>query len=134
MPKAHRYLIVLIATFVFIFLTGCSASSASATAPKIVEAYLQALVDRDANKMTNLSCAAWESQAKVEYDSFTAVKLALKDLACKEAGSEGDARFVSCSGSIVASYGNEDLPIDVAGQTYKVVQESGEWRVCGYQK
>ena len=135
MLKSNKLYIFIIGVLASIFLLyGCSPNAASASASTAVEEYLQALVAKDINKMTNLSCAAWEPQAKVEFDSFAAVKLNLKDLACKDVGKEGDASLVSCSGSIIASYGNEDLPIDIASQTYKVTQEGGEWRICGYQK
>ncbi len=127
-------LFILIAGFASaLLLSGCG-GSASSDAPSAVQGYLQALAAKDANKMTNLSCASWEPQARVEYDSFAAVKLTLKDLTCKEAGKDGSASLVTCSGSIIANYGAEELPIDVAGRTYRVVQEGGEWRVCGYQK
>jgi len=114
-------------------LTGCNGANQSKGAAAAIESYLQALVARDLNQMTNASCAAWESQAKVEFDSFAAVKLELKDLACKEVGQDNDFTLVSCTGSIIANYGAEDLEIDIAERAYKTIQEGGEWRMCGYK-
>jgi len=112
-----------------LFLAGCSSSGSAADA---VTGYLEALVARDHNRMSNLSCAAWEPQAKLEYDSFAAVKLNAKNLECKQTGQDQDYTLVTCTGTIIANYGAEDLQIDVAGRTYQVVQEGGEWRMCGY--
>jgi hypothetical protein len=112
-----------------VFLLGCSPAGSAADA---VTGYLEALVARDLNRMTNLSCAAWEPQARLEFDSFAAVKLNTQDLGCKQVGQDQNYTLVTCTGSIIANYGAEDLQIDVAGRTYQVVQEGSEWRMCGY--
>jgi len=83
--------------------------------------------------MVNVSCNEWETNAKVEFDSFAAVRLELKDLACQEVEQKNDHSVVSCRGLIIANYGAEDLEINIADRTYKVVKEDGEWRMCGYQ-
>ena len=36
-----------------------------------------------------------------------------------------------CKGKIVATYNNEDQELDLSVRTYQVVQEGGEWLVCG---
>ena len=36
-----------------------------------------------------------------------------------------------CNGNIVATYNNEDQQLDLSVRTYQVVQEGGEWLVCG---
>ncbi len=83
--------------------------------------------------MINQACAQWESQAKLEFDSFAAVKVALEGPGCSETGQDGSVSLVNCSGKIIASYGEEDLIIDLAERTYQVVNEGGEWRMCGYR-
>ena len=83
--------------------------------------------------MTSLSCASWESQAQTEADSMTAVTARLEGLACQESGKDGSTTLVTCKGKIVATYNNEDQDIPLDGRTYKVVQESNEWRMCGYK-
>lgn len=121
-----RWIIPLIAAF----LVGCS--GAGDQAARAVERYLQALANRDLNQMVSHTCAAWEAQARQEFNSFTAVELELKDVSCKVTGQDQSFTLVSCTGSIIANYGNEDLQIDVAEQTFRVIQEGGDWRVCGY--
>jgi hypothetical protein len=112
-------------------LAGCG--SASGNAAQAVESYLQAIVARDANKMIAASCANWEPQARLEYDAFSAVKLTLNNLKCSESGQAKPYILVTCTGSITANYGAEDQQIDIAGRTYQVVEEGGEWRMCGYR-
>lgn len=114
------------------FLAGCGGADKGAGAAGAVEAYLQALAARDLNQMISNACAAWEAQAKLEYDSFAAVKLELKDVSCQTTGEDQGYTLVACSGSIIANYGDEDVQIDVANQTFQVIQEGGDWRVCGY--
>lgn len=115
-----------------ILLGGCSSTGNAGGAAGAVERYLQALASRDLNQMISASCADWEAQARLEYDSFAAVKLELKDLSCQATGQEQPYTLVACSGTIIANYGAEDLQIDVADQIFRVIQEGGEWRVCGY--
>ena len=115
-------------------LSACNGAGGSAGAPDAVQGYFQALVDKDENRMINLSCAAWEAQARQEYNSFAAVELKLENLECQEAGQAGDYTLIACSGVMIASYGAEDLEIDVAERNYRAIQESGEWRMCGYHE
>jgi hypothetical protein len=115
------------------FLSGCSGASNSDPAARAVERYLQSLAKRDLNQMITNACTAWESQTRQEYDSFAAVSLELNEVSCKSTGQEQTYTLVDCTGSIIANYGNEDLQIDVADQTFRVIQEGGDWRVCGYQ-
>lgn len=118
--------------FVLAVLLGACSSAQQGGAAEAVEGYLQALAERDLNQMIGASCAGWEAQARLEFDSFSAVKLELKDVSCQATGQEPPYTLVGCSGTIIANYGAEDLQIDVADQTFQVIQEGGEWRVCGY--
>ena len=83
--------------------------------------------------MIGNACADWETMARQEYDSFAAVQLELKDLSCKSTGQDQVYDLVDCTGSIIANYGDEDLQIDVAEQTFRAIQEGSDWRMCGYQ-
>ncbi len=117
-------------------LAACNAQSGGSVgspAAQAVQIYLQALVDKDAAKLSNQSCKAWESDATLEMDSFQAVTATLEGVSCQETGKDGNATLVHCQGSIVATYNNEKQNLDLSPRTYKVVQEGGEWRVCGYQ-
>jgi hypothetical protein len=116
-------------------LSACSGASGAAAGPeKAVEIYLTALVNQDANRLTTASCKAWEEKAKLELDSFQAVKAKLDGLACTKAGDVDGGVKVTCAGKIVATYGNEDQEIPLDRRPYLVSQEGGEWRMCGYTK
>jgi len=133
MWKTSKAMLVIFSLLCASFLTSCQKSDQNEDASIAIETYLQALAARDFNKMVNSSCAPWEGQAKVEFDSFTAVKLELSNLACKETGQQNNTKLVSCNGTIIANYGAEDLEINIADRTYRATQEGGEWRMCGYQ-
>lgn len=102
----------------------------SATA---VESYLKAVVSKDAARVSAISCKTWESQALLEMDGFQAVKAELDNVVCKETGADGNATLVACTGNISLTYNTEKQLLDVSRQTYKVVQEGGDARVCGYK-
>ena len=129
MKRSIRILALLILT-VSLLLSGCGGDTDSAAG---AERYFQALVAGDENQLVDASCAAWEQSARLELGSFTAVSVELQDLACQETGQEGETSLVACSGTIVANYGNEVLEIDLGERVYEVIQEGGEWRLCGYR-
>lgn len=108
--------------------------SACATAPQpasVVEEYLKALVAKDSNRLSALSCADWEADAQQTLDSFAGVQSKLADLACKQTGTEGDNALVTCTGNIVATYNGENQNIDLSASTYVLVKQNDEWLVCG---
>lgn len=84
--------------------------------------------------MIAFSCAEWEAKAREEYNAFAAVNLSLESLSCRQTGEDGEDALIACSGKIIANYGSEDLEIDVAERTYRVVQEGSEWRMCGFHQ
>lgn len=113
-----------------IILTAC-ASSASDAPVKAVEDYLNALVAKDAHRLPTLVCGDWESDALIELDSFQAVTASLENVSCTQSGTDGDTALVHCTGNIIASYNNENQRLDLSVRTYQVIQDSGEWFVCG---
>ena len=113
-----------------ILLTACSGSGDDAPA-KAVESYLNALVAKDENRLPTLVCGDWEQDALIELDSFQAVTPRLDNAVCKQTGTDGDTALVSCTGKIVATYNNEDQEMDLSVRTYQVVQDNGDWLVCG---
>jgi hypothetical protein len=123
------FLIVLVT---IIFALPLSACTGNGNAPaKAVEDYLNALVAKDADRLSTLSCSDWEDDALLELDSFQSVTTRLDGLACEQTGTDGDTALVLCKGRIIATYNNEDQDLDLSVRTYQVVQESGEWLVCG---
>jgi hypothetical protein len=123
----------LAAGAVIILIAGCSSQGTGSSPTGAVEAYLAGLIAKDENQVITMSCAAWEEQARQELRSFDANSIKLNNLECQEAGSEGETTLVHCTGEILATYGSENMTIDLSQQTYKVIQESGEWRMCGYK-
>jgi hypothetical protein len=98
---------------------------------KAVENYLNALVNKEADKLPTLVCGDWEEDALIELDSFQAVTARLENLSCSQTGTDGDTSLVLCTGNIVASYNDEEQRLDLSTRTYQVVQQGGDWLVCG---
>ena len=123
---------ILLALFMLtanLLLVAC-ASSADAPA-KAVEDYLNALVEKDEARLSTLVCGDWEEDALIELDSFQAVTARLENAACTQTGTDGETSLVDCTGSIIASYNDEDQELDLSVRTYQVTQEGGDWLVCG---
>ena len=124
---------ILLALFLLLpanlLLVAC-ASSADAPA-KAVENYLNALVEKDADRLSTLVCGDWEEDALIELDSFQAVTARLENAACTQTGTDGETALVDCTGSIIASYNDEDQELDLSVRTYQVTQEGSDWLVCG---
>lgn len=114
-------------------LTGCGGQAGGLDAAGAIESYFRALVDKDAERLSTLSCAAWENDARVELESFGAVTAELENLACQAGDEDGETALVSCQGLIRANYGAEVLELDLAERNYQAVFENGEWRMCGYR-
>lgn len=126
----RTFSIILLIAVASLTLPACTSNSKSAPA-QAVENYLNALVEKDASRLTTLSCGEWEEQALLELDSFQAVTARLEGLACEQTGTDGDAALVLCSGNIVATYNDEDQQLDLSVRTYQVIQDGGEWLICG---
>jgi hypothetical protein len=114
-----------------LLVSACGTSSAGPE--KTVEAYLNALNEKDSTRLSTLSCADWEPTALMELDSFQAVSTTLEGLSCAQTGTDGDKALVTCQGKIVASYNGELQSFDLATRTYMVENSTGEWLVCGAQ-
>jgi|SRR5690349_5444900 len=128
--SVRAFSLMLLIMFITLTLAACGANNDNAPV-QAVEDYLNALVEKDANRITTLSCGEWEDDALLEVDSFQAVTARLEGLACEQTGTDGDTALVLCQGSIVATYNEEDQQLDLSVRTYQVVQEGGEWLVCG---
>lgn len=127
-----RFVPVLLLGLAALALAAC-AGSQTGTASQAIEAYIKALVSKDKDAVVAAACARYEADAKLQADSFAAVTPALEGLSCIESGSDGDARLVTCKGVIHVTYNNEQQSLPLDGRTYLAIQESGEWRMCGYQ-
>jgi hypothetical protein len=116
-----------------ILLSACGSNTKSNAAAETVEAYVHAIVENDASKLSALSCADWESQALIELDSLQAVTSTLDGFSCQQSGTDGETALVSCAGKMILSYNGENQELDLSTRTYQVVQQGGDWLVCGVQ-
>ncbi|HEX2908085.1 MAG TPA: hypothetical protein VHO69_14540 [Phototrophicaceae bacterium] len=122
---------IIFACLLLVIMAGCATQ---ADAPDAVENYLKALVTKDREQFVKLFCADYEAAALIEFDSFGAVDAKLDGLACESAGTDGNATLVACQGQITVTYQGENNQIlSLADNVYRVVQEGGEWKLCGYQ-
>jgi hypothetical protein len=129
-PVRKFFLLLIVVLLAGLALAACASRKEDAPA-KAVEDYLNALVAKDSDRLTTLSCSDWEDDALLELDSFQAVTTKLDGLACQQTGTDGDTALVLCKGKIVATYNNEDQELDLSVRTYQVVQQDGDWLVCG---
>ena len=104
----------------------------TAGAASAVEAYLQARVEQNVEQMTLLSCPEWEAQARVEAISFQSMDASLEGVTCEANGTQGENALVDCQGKIVTTYQGEVREWSVSDHPYVVVEQDGEWRMCGY--
>jgi len=122
---------ILLIILFSIFSTLLLACSASPDPAATVSAYLNALVAKDANRLSVLSCPDWAAQSQQLLDSITSVEVKLSDLSCQQTESDGSKASVKCSGKITATYNNENQELDLSTSTYLLVKQNDEWLVCG---
>lgn len=127
-----RFIYFVVCLFILIG-SACGTKTEKSGPVTAAELYQQAFAAKDADKVSIYSCADWEVQALMEMDSFQAVDTKLEGLACAETGNDGDAVLVNCQGKIKTTYGEEQREFDLSPRTWRMVQEGGEWLVCGAQ-
>lgn len=128
-----RSLILFLPLVILFGLAGCGNKQPSSNSPAAsIEAYLQALISKNADQLVQASCARWEEQSSVELDSFELVETRLDNLSCQESGTDGENKLVTCQGKILTSYNGENQEIDLSANTYIASQEDGVWKMCGY--
>lgn len=118
---------------IVLLIVGLSACASADAPAETIELYHQALVDKDEERLINLSCTDWESDALQDLDSFVSVETTLVDVVCVTISEEDDTALVTCEGAISATYDGEVSEFSLSGRTYVVVKQSGEWRMCGYE-
>ncbi len=122
---------LLLICIVALFVSACG--QAKDPAAKAVEDYYTALVNKDSSALSALSCADWESNALLEFDSLQAVTTKLENLSCSATSTDGTTTQVNCQGTLIATYSNENQELDLSVHTYEVVKQNGEYLVCGYK-
>lgn len=102
-------------------------------AAQVVYAYLEARAQTDMALATSLVCTRWQAQAATEVTSFRSMNAKLEGVACTLAGEEGAEVTVSCTGKMLTTYGGETREWDLSSFVYRVVEEEGAWKMCGYE-
>lgn len=113
-----------------IILSACGASASNGAAPA-VEGYITALAAKDEAALISLSCADWEEDARIELDSFQLVEVTVNGMSCQQSGTDGDKTLIDCQGMLKMSYNGEPQELDLSTRTYEVVEQGGDWLVCG---
>jgi hypothetical protein len=114
-----------------VLLVSCGGKKESG-AVSAVERYYLAIVQQSQDDLAKDVCSDFEATAKTELDSYKGVKTELSDFACSESDKTDQQATVKCTGKIVATYGNEKMDFPIEGRSHKVVNQSGDWLVCGY--
>jgi hypothetical protein len=112
-------------------LAACASASNSDAPAKAVEDYWNVIVAKDADRLATLVCGEWEEDALTVLDSLQAVEARLEEVACSQTGTDGDTALVDCTGKMILTYDTEDQEIDLSVFTYEVVEDGGDWLVCG---
>lgn len=125
------YIVLLI---VAVLVAGCAQDASDPQAPaQAVENYIEAQVNKDSEAFAGTFCAAYESEAMTEFDSFGAVEATIEDMTCEVDNLSDGTATVNCTGRIDVVYdGENNRTLDLARVPYSVVQEDGEWKMCGY--
>lgn len=127
MYKFYLLSFSLLATFV---LAACGSANTDAPA-QAVEEYWNVIVAKDVDRLPTLVCGEYEEEALTVLDSLQAVTARLDAMSCTQTDTDGDTALVNCSGNLVLTYDAEDQQLDLSVVTYEVVEEGGDWLVCG---
>ena len=122
-------LILSIVLTTHVLLTACAPNNSAPA--KAVEDYQNALVEKNADRLSTLVCGAWEADALTALDGLQAVSAQLDNVSCNQTGTDGNVALVNCSGKMILTYDAEDQELDLSAVTYEVVEEGGDWLVCG---
>ena len=133
-----KWMLVPLLLVSMLVVVGCSAETPEAAttnqtpAAQTLQTYLQALVEKDEDALVRMTCADWEANALLEFDAFGGVETSLDGLSCEQVENGDGTATVVCQGKILASYQDEVREFDLSGRTYQMVEENGDWLVCGY--
>lgn len=121
--------IIFLFISISLILSACGAGDSGAS--QTVEGYITALASKDEAGLISNSCAEYEESALLELDSFALVEVTLDGMACAEIGTDGDKTLVDCTGTMQMSYNGEAQTLNLSTRTYEVVNQNGNWLVCG---
>ena len=111
-------------------LAGCSGDRALAA--ESVETFFQAILEKDETLFRSAVCSDYESVAMMDFSSFAIVETRMENFSCEAEGETNGQVSVRCQGNLQASFGNEVRSFDLSSRIYQVVEENGQWLVCGH--
>ena len=126
----RKYILLLSIMLATLVLSACGSSNTDAPV-QAVEEYWNVIVAKDAERLPTLVCGDYEDEALTVLDSLQAVTARLDSLTCTQTGTDGDTALVNCTGNLVLTYDAEDQNLDLSVFTYEVVEEGGDWLICG---
>jgi len=127
--KKLTLLIFTILILIF-FAAGCRGKNTLAA--QSVEEYFQAILEKDQSMLISNTCSSYEQTAMLDFNTFAIVETSLENFSCQTTGTYEDGLTVGCQGSIKASFGNEIRSFDLSNRIYQVIEENGNWLVCGH--
>ena len=109
-----------------VIVAGCASEDNTAS---IVEAYLQAIVNDDVERLAELTCAEAEADAITAATSFRGTDAEIQGMQCRISEANEGYNIIDCQGKIAVSYQAElrEFPLG----RYRVIQTGDVWRVCG---
>jgi len=127
--KTNNFLLLMIILIVG-FLSGCGKNQALAS--QSVEAYFQAIVEKDQDMLVSKVCASYEPNAMMDFNTFAIVKTSLDNFSCQTTGTNETGYEVKCQGSLQAEFGEELRIFELSNRTFQVIEENGNWLICGH--
>ena len=113
-----------------VFLPGCGNNQSLAT--QSVEEYFQAIVEKNQDMLVSKVCTSYEPNAMLDFNTFAIVKTSLENFSCQTTTTNENGYDVNCQGSLQAKFGDELRTFDLSKRTFQVVEENGNWLICGH--
>jgi len=133
-PKKNSFTKILLLAIIWLtlglILIGCSGDQALAV--ESVETFFQAILEKDEALFRSAVCSDYASIAMMDFTSFAIVDTRIDNFSCEAEGEVDGQVSVRCQGNLQANFGNEMRSFDLSSRIYQVVQENGQWLVCGH--
>jgi hypothetical protein len=113
-----------------VFLPGCGNNQSLAA--QSVEEYFQAIVEKNQDMLVSKVCTSYEPNAMMDFNTFAIVKTSLENFSCQTTTTNENGYDVKCQGSLQAKFGDELRTFDLSKRTFQVVEENGNWLICGH--
>ena len=111
-------------------IVGCRSKQSSAVVS--VEEYFQAIIEKNQSFLETKICEDYQMEAMMDFNIFALVETSMENFSCQAIGESGQFVHVECLGSINARFGEETRSFDLSKRTYLVVEQEGNWLVCGH--